>query len=623
MNNNIKKSFRAGLLLATGLVAMNSCTETWDEHYDSAATLKYNGTTMKAIEEKASDFAKIIKAYGYERELASDNVYTVWAPANGTFDVSSYVDDRGNMIADSADVVKEFIKNHIARYAYSYDEKDKQISLMNEKRENMTADGKFGAANTTATNISCKNGVLHIVDAPVRYNTNLFELIRKAYLQETDKAESSLYSFLYDPSINSDSLIENKSVSCGVDENGDKIWVDSFVLRNNTVLKNIDAKLYEEDSSFIAIIPSSKAWTERRKIAESLLNFNPVEDSRSEGACDSLKNHYANMFAMTDLFYNKNANEFWQDSLKSTTYNRYNWENNVYYRRMPKDMPEDKEVNDILEKSGEKINCSNGDGYVVDEYPMSIYEQFFKKIKVNANNRSIDQTTDSKGNPAYTKNVNTSFRSYSGNWPLYSYNEDSTSVTRKDIKYSYVDVVPSNQSSNISVAFKIPNTLSGIYDIYLVTCPIWMTQENRTAQKWDARPYRFYTYIIERKTSGNDMGLYPSSGTRIPNPDGSGNYFVTKGLQYDEEGFPIANDTTYIGEYKFDTSYYGRNEEGVLIQFQSQVTSKLASEYSREMLVSSIILKPRDYVKEEVELTPATEAKAIKNNYKPTIIKKD
>ena len=79
--NNINKTFRAGLTLAAGLVAMYSCTDTWDEHYGDFAANEnsYPGTLMQALEDKAPDFAKVVKAYGYDRELASDNFYSVWA----------------------------------------------------------------------------------------------------------------------------------------------------------------------------------------------------------------------------------------------------------------------------------------------------------------------------------------------------------------------------------------------------------------------------------------------------------------------------------------------------------------------------------------------------------------
>lgn len=614
MNNNIKKSLRTGMLLATGFVAISSCTDTWDNHYNAVGKLDFNGTTMQAVEKKASDFAKIVKAYGYERELNSDNVYTVWAPANGSFNVSDYLDSNGKMYADSADVVKEFIKNHIARYAHSFTQSNQTINLMNNKPMKMTSDGKFGGATMTEKNLSCKNGVLHVVDATIPYNFNLFEYIAKQYKNDDTPGKDtlSLYQFLYDPKVNKDTLIENKSVSSGVDENGDKIWVDSFVMRNNTVLKTVDAKLYEEDSSFIAIIPTAKAWGERRKFAESLLNFSPAEDARSAGACDSLKNHYADRFAMTDLFFNKNANEHWQDSLKSTTYGS-DWRYNVYYSKMPKYLPEDREVNDILAKSGQKIECSNGDAYVVDEYPMSIYEQFFKPIRVRGSYDNVDLTLDTKGNPAYTKNSN--FSSRSSRIVFTSTDSVTLEKTVTNVDYSHLDVIPTTSSANISVAFKIPNTLSGTYDIFLVTNPIWMSVDNLASDNIDPRPYRFYTYMIERNTSGNDMGLYTGTGTRLTNPDGSGSYFVTKGFVWDEEkDIPVVNDTTYIGKYEFKHAYYGRNDEGALIQFQSQVTSKLTKDYSREMLISSILLKPHDDSKGDIiVVTPeANEVKALK-----------
>ena len=446
--NKIKNTFRVGFAVAAGLVAMYSCTDTWNDHYDTAATLNFNGTTMEALEANASDFAKVVKAYGYDRELTSDNVYTIWAPANGSFDLSEYLDANGKVYADSADIVKEFIQNHIARYAISLNSQDQNFSLINEKKGSFTADGKFGITNVIngKSNISCKNGVIHLIDAASPYSYNLFELIAKQYKDDTDTGKDtlSLYAFLYDSENNQDSLIENKSVSRGVDENGDKIWVDSFVMRNNTVLKNVDAKLYEEDSAFIAIIPTAKAWAERYKIAESLLKFNPSEDLRSAGACDSLLRHYANHFAMTDLFYNKNANEHWQDSLKSTLYRGMPWYEHVYYSKMPKDLPEDTELNDILAKSGTPIACSNGEGYIVDEYPISVTEQYFKKIKVSANSRSINVDLDKNGKDLFTKNVNKSFRQYSGIYTeLLIDTTDNTVIGRKSTNYSYTDIVPS------------------------------------------------------------------------------------------------------------------------------------------------------------------------------------
>ncbi len=618
--NKIKNTFRAGFAVAAGLVAMYSCTDTWNDHYDATAMLDYNGTTMQALEEKAPNFAKVVKAYGYERELASDNVYTIWAPTNDGFNVSDYLDSNGKMIADSAEVVKEFIKNHIARYAISLNTVDQTFSLMNEKRGSFTSDGQFGIAKVIPgqTNISCKNGVLHLIDAASPYSFNLFEMVDKQYRDDTyaGKDTCSLRYFLYDPVNNQDSLIENKSVSRGVDENGEKIWVDSFVMRNNTVLKNVDAKLYEEDSSFIAIIPSAKAWAERYKIAESLLKFNPIEDQRSPGACDSLLHHYANNFAMTDLFYNQNANEHWQDSLKSTLYGmRSPWYEHVYYSKMPKDLPEDVQLNDILSKCGDPVECSNGKAYIVDEYPFSVTEQFFKKIKVRANAGSINVDLDASGKDLFTKNVNKNFRSDRGTFTSVAYDTLGNVTSRKAINYEYVDIVPTTKSVNPNVGFDIPNTLSGTYDIYLVTCPIWLmsSREYVSGSNYytinfdsvDVRPYRFYSLIYERENEGKNLGEYPSSGKRMKNPATGEEVFETRGFVRDEEGHVVINDTTYLGSWTFKNAYYGRNDEGVILQLQTYITSKQTDEYSREMLISSIILKPREDGGEEIEIPAA------------------
>ena len=614
--NNIKNTFRAGFAIAAGLVVMYSCTDTWDDHYNAGqSTLKFNGTTMQALEETAPDFAKVVKAYGFSRELSSDNTYTVWAPADGSFDLSDYVGANGERVADSAEVVNDFIKNHVALYSLSLSPKDQSFSLLNRKRGSMTSDGMFGHSkiDEQKNNISCQNGILHLIDQPSPYANNLFEMIAKQYKADTEAGKDtlSLYAYLYDEKVNKDTLIEGKSVSRGVDADGNKIWVSKYLEQNNTVLKNHDARLYEEDSLFIAILPSAKAWGERYKKAESLLKFNPSEDNRAPGTCDSLTRHYANTFAMTDLYYNQNANEHWEDSLKSTDY--YNawhgvndWTQHVYYSKEPKDMPEDKEINDILAKCGDPVECSNGIAYLVDEYPFTAVEQFFKKIKVTASDASVNKL-GSGDNWTYTKGVNKTFSMRAGtftstvNIPVYDDEGEIISYERESLRqpFSYVDFTPT--SGNITVGFNIPNTLSGTYDIYIVTCPIWFKDDyaNIPIEEWDARPYRFTATIIERDDEGKNIGQFPSKGKTLENPEPieekQKTIFLSQGgVTYNDKGQTVINDTTYLGQYQFKNAYYGRADYGVIIQIASSILSNQRKDFSNEMLISSIILKPHD-----------------------------
>ena len=622
--NNIKNTFRAGFVLAAGLMAMYSCSDTWDDHYNAGlSALKFNGTTMQALEETAPDFAKVVKAYGFSRELSSDNTFTVWAPADGSFELSDYVGANGERVADSAEVVNDFIKNHVALYPLSLTPKDQSFSLLNEKRGSMTSDGMFGhiKIDEQKNNISCQNGIVHLIESPSPYAYNLFEMIAKQYKEDPEDGKDtlSLYAYLYDEKVNKDTLIENKSVSRGVDADGNKIWVSQYLEKNNTVLKNYDARLYEEDSLFIAILPSAKAWGERYKKAASLLQFNPSEDNRAAGTCDSLTRHYANSFAMTDLFYNKNANEHWEDSLKSTNY--YNswhgvvdWTQHVYYSKEPKYMPEDKEINDILAKCGEPVECSNGTAYLVDEYPFSAVEQFFKKIKVTASDGAVNKL-GSGDNWTYTKGVQKSFGGRSGIFvssiPTYDEEGEQTGVDQKRQNYRFVDFVPT--SGNITVGFNVPNTLSGLYDIYIVTCPMWLASDfnNIDMAEWDVRPYRFTATIIERENEGKNIGQFPTKGKTLENPDPidekQKTIFLSQGMIYDDAGHIIVNDTTYLGQYQFKNAYYGRADYGVIIQIASSILSSQRKDFSNEMLISSIILKPHD------EDTVAEEAKTRKS----------
>ncbi len=628
--NNIKNTFRAGFVVVAGLVAMYSCTDTWDNHYDAGlSTLKFNGTTMQALEETAPDFAKVVKAYGFSRELSSDNTYTVWAPADGTFTLSDYVGANGERVADSAEVVNDFIKNHVALYSMSLTSKDQTFSLLNKKKGTMTAEGMFGHSkiDERQNNISCQNGILHIIDSPAPYAYNLFEMIAKQHKEDADpgKDSLSLYAYLYDEAVNKDTLIEGKSVSRGVDADGNKIWVSKYLEKNNTVLKNHDARLYEEDSLFIAILPTAKAWAERYKKAESLLVFNPSEDNRAPGTCDSLTRHYANTFAMTDLFYNKNANEHWEDSLKSTDYytpwhSAYDWTQHVYYSKEPKDMPEDREINDILAKSGDPIECSNGTAYVVDEYPMTAVEQFFKKIKVVARDASVNKLGVGD-NWTYTKGVSKTFGFRSGYFisNVSVYDEETEQISTDVLRqpYSFIDVVPS--SGNITVGFNVPNTLSGMYDIYIVTCPIWLKDDYNhiDISEWDVRPYRFTATVIERDNEGKSIGQFPSKGKTLENPEPidekQKTIFLSQGMMYDETGHILVNDTTYLGQYQFKNAYYGRPDYGVIIQIASSILSSQRKDFSNEMLISSIILKPHDE-DAPAEVIEAGEAKMRKGN---------
>ncbi|MBO5585925.1 MAG: fasciclin domain-containing protein [Bacteroidaceae bacterium] len=611
MNNNIKNTLRWGLLAVAGASVMLSCTDTWDDHYDSASSNGYAGTTMKAIEEKASEFADIIKAVGYQRELASENIYTVWAPANGTFDKDAWLELAQT---DKQQVIDRFIKNHMTRYAVSQNTNDQVITLLNKKLVTMTDAGKnlFGGQTIQEANLGCTNGVLHIIENENEYVPNINELIKDQYVASTqpNKKKSSLYAFIEEK--DSDILDESRSVSRGVDENGNKIWVDSVTIHTNLVLDAISAEIYEEDSNFIAIIPSDAAWQKRYKLAASLLKFNPSEDNLRAGIVDSLKHLYAGHFLLRDLFFNNNVNLHKEDSLVSTNYvssRGSDWPNGVYYTKAPaRGLPLDKEVNDILAKAGDPIACSNGVGYLVEDFPMSPTEQFFLKRTIRARPYLIDQATEK---PLFTSGTGAiTEKSATFDVPVYDeYGEKTDVITRS---YHFTDVTTKNSSTQIDVGFKLYSTLSGTYDLYLVTCPIWAKNGytnpdgeliHPSDPDADNRGYKFSVSIYERigeSKDGKNLGQWGTGKSDytdliVPGTEKDKNFVIEPYDPEHPEDYRYKNyvDTLYLGKFTFKNAYYGRSDEGVIIKLSSKAKSgEVKNTYSREMLISDFILKP-------------------------------
>lgn len=82
MKRNIYKKI---VLVLTAVVALASCTDDWDDHYH--ANVSADGNLWEAIEANPdlSNFASVVKTVGYDRALASSQMFTVFAPTNDNF----------------------------------------------------------------------------------------------------------------------------------------------------------------------------------------------------------------------------------------------------------------------------------------------------------------------------------------------------------------------------------------------------------------------------------------------------------------------------------------------------------------------------------------------------------
>lgn len=617
--NNIKNIFRNGILMTAGLAALCACSDTWDDHYNPNGGLMYDGTTMQAIQEKASDFAEVLSAAGYATELNSESSYTIWAPQNGSFDKAALLAQLKS--GDKDEVVKKFINSHVTRYNVSLGVDAQSVKLLNAKIVEMgtISNPTFGAANIVESNLACRNGVLHVIDDDNPYSPNLYEMIED--LQKSSDLDVTFYKFLDE--CDSFILDENRSLSYGVNEDGLPIYVDSVTERWNRVLGG--AEIYEEDSSFTVIIPSAEAFQKRYNEAFKLLKFNPVEDKKKPGRVDSLRHVLSGRFAMKDLIFNNKAgkNASPEDSIVSTDYTGYsNWELSRFYKPFAAD--------GILSRANwtDTVACSNGTAYIMNDYPFSVTEQFFNIRRITPTETYVNRETDAAGKTQPWATAGSTERFYLYGNSLQPLDiiatmdeEDKNGVTvaqldtlpgnpaLKQVQFIYCQ--PSASTATAKYSIELPNTLAGTYDIKMVTVPIWAKNGYMIGTPNNTR-YKFTAFIFERNNGeeavAQEVGKYGNSGVQLVADEAHADGKNILSRNFDDEMHVLYSDTISLGEYTFKSCYYGMDEPGVILQLQpGGKTAELRNNvFTKDMLISKIILTP---VYKEDETAEATENK--------------
>lgn len=599
---------------------MYSCTDTWNDHYDAEPVLTGSGSTLETIKNSAPDFYNVIKATGYDKEISNGNLYTFWAPKTiGEADAA----DIQKLLENGADsvVIRKYIKNHISRYTYTLGNSPvDNITLLNNKRASMgtAAQPTFMGLNILASEgKACKDGIVHIIDGVNEYVPNLYEGMEDR--QKYDKSDDmSICKYL--EQFNGDTLIVDKSIAGGYNDKGEREYIDAFYRRNNTELNRIGGQIFEEDSSFTFILPSINAYNERYEFARKHLVFNPNENTDNPNYTDSLSRYYAGKFAMQDLIFsnNKAVNQSPNDSLISVNYSRRNWENHVYYNPTS-------EGGILAGLQG--IPCSNGTLYQVDEYPMSVVDQFFSRIKLSPTKSNMDFSVQEGGTKAEAwatdradENPTSSTIPYNKNKITRVVDESGVATydtiqSSEEITLNFLACRPANRTAAPAYSFKIPNTLAADFDEYeikLVLIPEWLSHPGTEFDDADLTcTCRFKADIYYK----GDNGKYISTSVPLEcDPEHMSEdkkYIISKNL--DENNALLYADTITLRVPKSDNpaaqknpfpyAYYNRVDPGVILKLTPNATSTQINkkEYTRSMLVSKIIFEPKPKAVAKVE----------------------
>ena len=558
-----------GLALAT--LTFNACSDDWDEHYK--ALPQGSGVSLWqtiSTDGNLSNFKLVLEHCGYDKVLASPQVFTVFAPTNDYFSEAQanaqkaiYDEDKAKGRKEKENrAIKEFVMNHIALYNHSVSTNfNDTIVMMNGKYlplTNKTVDGQAAGTIGDQSFISAQqpqeNGTLYLVDGQVDYFPNVLEQLAKV------EGLDSIAAFF--DSYNEYEFIPELSVAGGI-VNGQTVYLDS-VTRLETDLFSYVGWLNDEDSTYWMVAPTNDMWN---TMVEEYTNYFNYDDKVAKR--DSLQYLYSRMAIVRGTVFSatQNPEEVIYDSVKSTSavpyrsrylqYGNYD----TYYYQYDKPYEPGGIFSDVA-----VFPCSNGEVRKANTWNIDKSQTFSQIIMTEGETRSalayIDGSREELPNPK-TRTSTVTVRP--GN-PFYN----------KLSGNSFIEIAPTTGAVMPSATFYIRNVLSNMpYDIYAVMVPALAADTMATAIQRLPTLARFT--LLYHNQEGEEL----SKGVV---------------LQSKQETRADVLDTILIGSnVVIPTCSYGVDEPQVTIEVENRVsTSQNNKTYTRTMRLDAIILKPHE-----------------------------
>ena len=500
-----KNIYRKVFGLALAALTFTACSDTWDDHYEGVSDGVIQGSLWQAIEKDGnlSNFATVLKACGFDKSLASSQVFTVFAPTNDQFTaeeaaalIANYNAEKGLVSEEDNTIIKEFVKNHIAMYAHSVAPGvTDSLLLMNGKRVLFSEDNIAGTAiQSGKSNRHYENGVLFVIDKQIEYRPNVFEYLRK------DSELDSLRSFLYNSHFYRKEFEPSLSVPGGI-ENGKTIYLDSVFSQVNELFYSefLDARLTDEDSTYWMVAPTNEVWRQLIQEYEPYFNYHPTTTDR-----DSFAYTFPRLAITAGTIFSETLNRevALQDSARSTLavigdrregkwglpFLRYY----QYGTRASRGVQKPLASGGVLADTRD-VECTNGIVKKADKWNFNPLNTFKKVIAIPATSRSAIQEMSKEKNET-SKEL-----------------EEVITLAALDVPSSspYYGKIWGNRfmqfrpkvTKNVFFRFNLTNVLSNMgYDVYMVTAPILANDSNATAIQ--RLPTKFTAHMCFLNESG-------------------------------------------------------------------------------------------------------------------------
>lgn len=566
MKNSHKKI--AGLCMGIALCA--SCTDTWNDHYaEGGATASTGSTLWETLQGNAdlSNFARVVKACGYDVTLGGMQAFTVYAPTNAYF-TSAQADSvisvynankqQGIRTTDNPAIV-QFLRNHISLYKNPVSSlTNDTISMMNGKYQYLTPT-TVGGRKMLTSNALCSNGVLFTIDGQIDYYPNVYE-----YLGQ-DKDLDSIYNFLAE--YNNYEFIASESVPGDIVD-GQTVYRDSVVRLSNTMLAGLGF-INSEDSLYWMLAPTNEVWNE--KVAEYEKYFT-YTSAVNKG--DSLQHTNARLALLTGCVFNRseNADAALQDSAVSTMASDY--ESRALLNDDPYGVYYKPYASGGIFEGLTPTECSNGAVLKTSDFRISPYATFAQVLSIEAEYSS--NMTDE--NPILNAEDPLTTVEVAEDNPFY--NQVSN--------HSYVDVMPDltkvDANNKPTVSYKVTGLLSNMaYDVYVVFAPVLASDTLASAE--NRLPCRFQGRVKFQDATGATK-QYNFDATATGADEGRQRNFVTKQ--------DVVDSVLVLSNRTFPFASYGLSETPISISIVSNVTASQTSTYSRTMHIDRILFVPHD-----------------------------
>ena len=564
-----------------------------DDHFDIDPEVAGRQTLWESIKsrENLSQYADILSRTKYSKNensktvqsyadlLSNDQTFTIWAPLNGTFDYDYY----SNLLStgkqeDAFKVEKELIRNNMTRFSHVMTGGEQlELDLFNSKTAVFDCSkGTIKNQTIVTPNIGATNGVLHIIDGPVEYQPNVYEyMATRSDLDSLNTYIKAYEKYEFDES----------SSTQGPTVEGQITWVDSVTYLSNAYLYGtLRAFLNREDSLYAMIMPTNKAWSEALERTKKFYNYKSsyvqtvvkvdadgnenttsVTTTLSDEVRDSMTNLYSKNAIIGDYVFNaryQHGHTYEDFNKAGACDSLVNTINRVFYDP----------TSASLFDGQDPIEVSNGYVYVVDNFNLKAEDGWGEPLEYQAENFNFQD-------------------SYTGCTPTELslkrelYVEDSLgNEVDSIVEVKLLRTLQTSSAANPSITFKIPNTLSCKYDIYVLMA---YNLEANLPNKFRAQIS--YHTAEENKSSMENQNLTVPEGTT-----GEGRDFENRPPRIENGQLVYVDSILVAKDFEFPVCYYGLNDAYATLRLNSYVTSRQTSQYSREMWIDQIVLKAKE-----------------------------